>query len=119
MQLDIGTLTEILVKNKGSDIHIVAGSKPAIRVDGKIRFLEEYDTLTPEDTQMLAYGIMLERYKKIFEEKNAVDFSIGVQSLGRFRINVFRQRDSISMVLRYLSSEIKDITKLGLDMKVL
>jgi Tfp pilus assembly protein, pilus retraction ATPase PilT len=38
MQLDIGTLTEILVKNKGSDIHIVTGSKPAIRVDGKIRF---------------------------------------------------------------------------------
>jgi len=119
MQLDIGTLTEILIKNKGSDIHIVAGSKPAIRVDGKIRFLEEYDTLTPEDTQTLAYGIMLDKYKKVFKEKNAVDFSIGIHSLGRFRINVFRQRDSISMVLRYLSNEIKDITKLGLDMKVL
>ncbi|PMP92032.1 MAG: type IV pili twitching motility protein PilT, partial [Hydrogenobaculum sp.] len=117
MQLDIGTLTEILVKNKGSDIHIVAGSKPAIRVDGKIRFLEEYDVLTPEDTQTLAYGIMLDKYKKVFEEKNAVDFSIGIYSLGRFRVNVFRQRDSISMVLRYLSSEIKDITKLGLDAK--
>jgi Tfp pilus assembly protein, pilus retraction ATPase PilT len=119
MQLGIGTLTEILIKNKGSDIHIVTGSKPAIRVDGKIRFLEEYDKLTPEDTQMLAYGIMLDKYKKVFEEKNAVDFSIGVHNLGRFRVNVFRQRDSISMVLRYLSSEIRDITKLGLDMKVL
>jgi len=100
MQLDIGTLTEILVKNKGSDIHIVAGSKPAIRADGKIKFLEEYNTLTPEDTQHLAYGIMLEKYKKVFEEKNAVDFSIGVHGLGRFRVNVFRQRDSVSMVLR-------------------
>ena len=119
MQLDIGTLTEILVKNKGSDIHIVAGSKPAIRADGKIKFLEEYNTLTPEDTQHLAYGIMLEKYKKVFEEKNAVDFSIGVHGLGRFRVNVFRQRDSVSMVLRYLTSEIKDITKLGLDTKVL
>jgi len=119
MQLDIGTLTEILIKHKGSDIHIVAGAKPAIRVDGKIEFLEEYDTLMPEDTQILAYGIMLERYKKIFEEKNAVDFSIGIKGLGRFRVNVFRQRDSISMVLRYLSSDIKDITKLGLDAKVL
>jgi len=75
--------------------------------------------LMPEDTQILAYGIMLERYKKIFEEKNAVDFSIGIKGLGRFRVNVFRQRDSISMVLRYLSSDIKDITKLGLDAKVL
>jgi len=42
-----------------------------------------------------------------------------VHNLGRFRVNVFRQRDSISMVLRYLYNEIKDITKLGLDMKVL
>jgi len=69
MQLDIGTLTEILIKNKGSDIHIVAGSKPGIRIDGKIRFLEEYDTLTPEDTQILAYGIMLDRYKKYLKRK--------------------------------------------------
>lgn len=119
MELNIGTLTEILLKNKGSDIHIVAGSRPAIRVDGKIKFLEEYDILTPDITQNLAYNIMLERYRKIFEEKNAVDFSIGVANLGRFRVNVFRQRDSVSMVLRYLTSDIKDITELGLDKKIL
>lgn len=119
MELNIGKLTEILIKNRGSDIHIVAGAKPAIRVDGKITFLEEYDVLAPDMTQNLAYNIMLERYKKIFEEKNAVDFSIGVSNLGRFRVNVFRQRDSVSMVLRYLTSDIKDITHLGLDNKVL
>ncbi len=119
MQLNINELVNILVQNKGSDIHILAGSKPAIRVDGKIRFLEQYDPLKPEDTQSLAYGIMLEKYKKIFEERNSVDFSIGIQNLGRFRANVFRQRDSISMVLRYLSSDIKNITTLGFEGKVL
>lgn len=74
-------LVEILHKAavlKASDIHITAGSRPVVRIDGKITPLMEYPILTPEMTQRLLYSVMSEKHRKQLEEKGQVDFSFGV-----------------------------------------
>ena len=115
-------LVEILYKAmllNASDIHITAGHKPAVRVDGKITPLSEYPVLTPDMTQRLVYSVMSEKHRKQLEEKGQVDFSFGVRDVGRFRANVFFQRGSVAGVFRRLPSKIMNVEDLGLSKKVL
>ncbi len=107
------------VNLNASDIHLTAGAKPAVRVDGNIMFLEEFPVLTPEMTQKLAYSVMSERHRKTLEERGQVDFSFGVKDLGRFRANVFYQRGSVAAALRRLPYKIRTVQELGLTEKVL
>ena len=115
-------LVEILHKAntlKASDIHITAGSRPVVRIDGKITPLTEYPVLTPEMTQRLLYSVMSEKHRKQLEEKGQVDFSFGVKDVGRFRANVFFQRGSVAGAFRRLPNKIMTIDEIGLSKKVL
>ena len=115
-------LVEILYKAmllNASDIHITAGYKPAVRVDGKITPLSEYPVLTPDMTQRIVYSVMSEKHRKQLEEKGQVDFSFGVKDVGRFRANVFFQRGSVAGVFRRLPNKIMNVEDLGLSKKVL
>ncbi|MDW8032521.1 MAG: type IV pilus twitching motility protein PilT [Aquificaceae bacterium] len=118
-EVKLSDIIQRAVQLKASDIHITAGARPALRVDGKIVQLMEYPILTPDMTQKIAYSVMSERHRKTLEEKNQVDFSFGVKDIGRFRANVFFQRGSIAAVLRRLPHKIMDIKELGLTEKVL
>ncbi len=103
------------VKENATDIHITAGAPPAIRIDGKITYLaEDFPVLYTKDTQRIIYSIMNEKQKRTFEEKNEVDFSIGIKEIGRFRVNVFRQRGTVAAALRRIPYEIKPMSELGL-----
>ncbi len=115
-------LVEILYRAtllNASDIHITAGSRPAVRVDGKITFLGDYPILTPEMTQRLTYSIMSEKHRKQLEEKGQVDFSFGVKDVGRFRANVYFQRGSVAGAFRRLPNKIMKVEELGLPNKIL
>jgi twitching motility protein PilT len=115
-------LVEILHKAaalNASDIHITAGSRPVVRIDGKITPLMEYPILTPEMTQRLIYSVMSEKHRKQLEEKRQVDFSFSVKDVGRFRANVFFQRGSVAGVFRRLPNKIMTVDELGLPRKVL
>jgi twitching motility protein PilT len=115
-------LVEILHKAaalNASDIHITAGSRPVVRIDGKIAPLMEYPILTPEMTQRLIYSVMSEKHRKQLEEKRQVDFSFGVKDVGRFRANVFFQRGSVAGAFRRLPNKIMTIDEIGLTKKVL
>jgi len=102
------TLSKILsyaVKNGASDVHLTVGSPPAVRVDGKIRFIET-DELTPSDTHSYAAEMMNERELATFEEKGDADMAYGVAGLGRFRVNVLKQRGSVGIVMRHVKGKI-------------
>ncbi len=109
-------IQELLKKSlelRASDLHITAGSPPLFRVDGELKpFASE--KLSPEQTQRLAYNIMTEQQRKIFEQKKEVDFSFGVKDLGRFRANVFLQRGCTTCALRQIPAVINTIDQLGL-----
>src|SRR5437867_8422955 len=92
---------EELVKGEGSDLHVKVGSPPMSRLPhGLIRL--DREQLGPIETQAIADGIVPEDRRATFAERGDVDFAYSVANVGRFRANVFRQRGSISMVLRKL-----------------
>jgi twitching motility protein PilT len=97
-----------------SDLHIKVGSPPAIRKDGKLHHIEGTSRLKPDEARALAYSIMSEEQQKTFEREHDIDFGHSVSGLARFRVNVFQQRGSVSLVLRQIPSTIPDIDQLGL-----
>ncbi|MGZ4131996.1 MAG: type IV pilus twitching motility protein PilT [Actinomycetota bacterium] len=92
---------EELVKGEGSDLHVKVGSAPMLRLPHGLDRLER-DPLTAIETQAIADAIIPPDRRETFRERGEVDFAYSVHNVGRFRANVFRQRGSISAVLRKL-----------------
>ncbi len=91
-----------MVGRGSSDLFIKAGAAPHVRVDGNIQPLD-YGDFSIEDVQELAYGLMTEDQIASFERTPEMDLAIGISGLGRFRINVFRQRGTVAMVFRHIT----------------
>lgn len=111
------TLDDLLkraVESRASDIHLKVGSPPVIRVDGELQRLQDVPALRPADTDAIAQSIMSSRAAEAFKEHNEADFAFGRQDLGRFRVNAFRQRGSVSLVLRRVSPGAPSLDRLGL-----
>ena len=96
-----------------SDLHLTAGSPPLFRVDGQLVPMSA-DKLSPDQILKLAYSVMNEQQRKIFEQKKEVDFSFGVQNLSRFRANVFVQRGCTACAFRQIPYLIQTLEQLGL-----
>ena len=101
------------VKNGASDLHISVGSPPAVRIDGEIRFLPA-EPLTFADMEAFLGEMMNEYQRAEFEKRGDADLAHGVPGLGRFRVNVLKQRGSTAMVLRHVKGKILDFDTLHL-----
>lgn len=112
--LNLKALLEDMVSRRGSDLHLTVGTTPQIRVDGDLIQLRDFDILSPDETQALAYSVLTEKQKKEFEEKMELDFSFGIKGLSRFRGNVFMQRGAVAAVFRTIPYEILTFDQLGL-----
>jgi twitching motility protein PilT len=95
-----GWLTQ-LVQGEGSDLHVKVGSPPMIRMPDGLRRLTR-DPLTPVETMTIAECIIPADRRQRFDEAGEIDFAYSLPDIGRFRANVFKQRGSVSMVLRKL-----------------
>ncbi|MBX7231406.1 MAG: type IV pilus twitching motility protein PilT [Bdellovibrionales bacterium] len=110
------TLQQLLkaaVKQGASDLHIVAGSTPVLRVDGSIVRVKT-NQLTPEESRNLCCSILTDAQKSRFEAAKELDFSFGLTGLSRFRANLFFQRGSVSGVFRRIAGEVPEMESLGL-----
>ncbi|HEY6854348.1 MAG TPA: type IV pilus twitching motility protein PilT [Gemmatimonadales bacterium] len=114
MPVNLRALLEEMIEKDASDLHIVAGERPKLRVDGDIVSATSDEQLTPKDTLSLAYSVLTENQKKRFETENELDFSFGIQNLARFRGNVFKQRGCVSVVIRQIPFNVKTFNDLGL-----
>jgi twitching motility protein PilT len=114
MPVNLRALLEEMIEKDASDLHIVAGERPKLRVDGDIVGAASDEVLTPKDTLSLAYSVLTENQKKRFETENELDFSFGIQNLARFRGNVFKQRGCVSVVIRQIPFNVKTFDDLGL-----
>jgi len=112
--VNLRALLEEMVSRNASDLHVVAGERPKLRVDGDITNSSVDQELTPKDTLQIAYSVLTEQQKKRFELEDELDFSFGIQNLARFRGNVFKQRGCVSMVVRQIPFAIKTFDQLGL-----
>src|SRR5919106_2414166 len=112
--VNLRALLDEMIKRGASDLHITAGERPKLRIDGDITNATTEHVLTPKDTLHLAYSILTEAQKKRFEVEDELDFSFGIANLSRFRGNVFKQRQCVSMVVRQIPFNIKTAEQLGL-----
>lgn len=102
-------MTEILqkaVEKKASDIHIVIGKPPMVRVHGDVVPMDEFPVLTHEESKRLIYSILYEEQRSKFEQNFELDCSTMVPNLSRFRVNVFLQKNGVEAVLRVIPSKI-------------
>jgi twitching motility protein PilT len=112
--MDLNEILSVGLKSKASDIHLKAGLPPIYRIDGTLRPLPKAPRISPEMTEQIAQQIMNDLQKERFEKAREVDLAYGVPGLGRFRVNVFSQRGSISLVFRAIPFDIKDVDELML-----
>lgn len=113
-QLRIEELASKLIQKEGSDLHLKVGAPPVVRVHGLLEYLEGYEVLRPADTEDLARVLMSERLLNEFEGHGEADFSYAVGGVGRFRVNTFRQRGSVSIAMRFFPFEVPELEVLGL-----
>src|SRR5690242_19342622 len=112
--LNLRVLLEEMIERGASDLHITAGERPKVRVDGDITNSNNTTVLQPKETMQIAYSVLTENQKKRFEMEDELDFSFGIQNLARFRGNCFKQRGCVSMVIRQIPFQIKTFEELGL-----
>ena len=101
------------VKQGASDLHISAGEVPALRIHGEIQRINA-PPISSDDCKRLLFSVMNERQKAGFEETLEADFSVGLEAIARFRVNVFYQGRGIAAVFRTIPSEIIPLEKLNM-----
>ena len=107
-------LLDIAVREEASDLDISVDHAPNIRITGQLVPLSQEKIITPKDSEGIAFSMMSELQKKKFAEDKEMDFSYEHEDKGRFRVNVFSQRGSISLALRFIPSKIRTIEELNL-----
>jgi twitching motility protein PilT len=100
-----------------SDLHLKVGSPPAYRINGHLHF-SELPKVKPVDTVQWADQLLDDKNRHSYEEYGEVDFGYGTPTLGRFRINIYRQRGSMALVVRAVLSGSKGFVELGLPESV-
>jgi twitching motility protein PilT len=114
MTVNLRALLEEMIEKEASDLHITAGERPKLRVDGDMTDSSATEILSAKDTLQLAYSVLTENQKKRFETEDELDFSFGIQNLARFRGNVFKQRGCVAMVIRMIPFNVRTFQDLGL-----
>ena len=109
----LGDLIDLLVREGGSDLHLKVGSPPVIRVNGVLGPVEGYGVLEPAGTEAFLLEVMPEKLTEEFGQAGEADFSYEAD-VGRFRVNAFRQRGAVSIVMRFIPFEIPKFEELGL-----
>jgi twitching motility protein PilT len=112
-KLSIGDFLHAMLDRKASDLHIIAGAPPSLRVAGELIALGD-TPLTAADTQRICYSILSEAQRHQFEKEQELDISFGFQGRSRFRANFYRQRGSVAAAIRVISRIIPALEELGL-----
>ena len=117
--MDIQELLHLTIKNDASDLHLLAGIPPAIRIDGSLAYLPHYPALTPEVLEPMIFSILTPEQKEILLANKEIDFSFGFGggtygNKGRFRANIYYQRRYLSAAFRLLPLKIRTIEELNL-----
>ncbi len=115
MPFDLDHALRYLIAAEGSDLHLKVPAYPLVRLHGKLEPIMGAERLTPQDTERVLHEMLNDPNKLAeFEAENEVDFSYALEGLARFRVNAFRQKGFVSLVLRAIPVNIKSIEELSL-----
>lgn len=104
---------KILAFKDGSDLFLTTNAPPCAKFEGVLKPLEKR-ILTPQDTKDFAYSVMNAEQIQEFERKPEMNLAISEQGIGRFRVNIFRQKNDIGLVIRNIKTDLPDLNTLGL-----
>lgn len=110
----VNDLLRELVERGGSDLHLTAGSPPQMRVNGSLYPMDGFGLLKPAPLRSMIYEILTGRQREQLEETRELDASHPVPGIGRFRVNVFFQRDAVASVMRAIPNEVMTLEQLGM-----
>ncbi|MGE0269059.1 MAG: type IV pilus twitching motility protein PilT [Candidatus Omnitrophota bacterium] len=116
--MDLKELLKLCIERKASDLHLTENSPPVLRMDGKLT-LTDRPALSKEELKKCIYGILTDTQKEKFEQERELDFSLSMEGLERFRVNVHIQKGSVEAALRRIPHYIPSIEDLGLPPAVL
>ncbi|MFC1600295.1 type IV pilus twitching motility protein PilT [Patescibacteria group bacterium] len=114
MELKLSKIFRTAVQYKASDIYITTGSKPILRINGDLVRIQEHEPLSKKMAENLLLEIMTEEQRKHFSKKLDLDFSIDLEDIGRFRVNMFVQRKGIGAIFRVIPNKIYTMEELNL-----
>lgn len=112
--MEIKELLEITINKKASDLHLIAGVPPMLRIDGVLKPIVGQEALTPKAAEELVFSLINEEQKEILLVNKELDFSFDYQARGRFRVNAYYQRGKLAAALRLLPAEVPPIDELNL-----
>ncbi len=117
--MEIRELLNLTVTNKASDLHLLVGIPPTIRIDGVLNHLSNYPSISNEAMEIMIFSILTPHQKELLLANKELDFSFGFGtdakgSEGRFRVNIYYQRGSLSGAFRYLAPNIRTVEELRL-----
>lgn len=113
MSADLNTLLKTMVQHKASDLHIRSGGPAYLRINGLMNRIGN-SSISAAEVEQMVFSSMTPRVKKIFEEKHEADFSVEGGELGRFRFNVFMQKNRVCVSVRHIPAKIPTIEELNL-----
>ncbi|HSC10576.1 MAG TPA: PilT/PilU family type 4a pilus ATPase [Rhodanobacteraceae bacterium] len=111
--MEIAKFLELLAQRNGSDVFLSPGGPPCIKISG-VTYHLNHDALTSEETRGMAYALMNERQEKEFEQTMEMNLAVALKNVGRFRVNVYRQRGDVALAARYITATIPSIEALNL-----
>jgi twitching motility protein PilT len=120
-EFEAGLLTELLIEvlDKGaSDLHITAGARPTLRMNGSLQELDDRPVMTPQVIQRMMYAVLTQKQREKYEEELELDFAYAVPGKARFRVNLYKQRDAVGAAFRLIPFEIKALEELGVPPSV-
>jgi twitching motility protein PilT len=109
----LASMLTVLLSWKGQDLHLSAGAVPSIRVDNEIRRLN-LPVLRPAEVEQMIYAILTPEQRRHFQENLELDFAFSLHGGGRFRCNLYRQRNSIAFTARHVSESVPSAAELGI-----
>ena len=112
--MDINQLLDACVAQQASDLHLIAGSPPSLRIQGALRFVEGVAALDASTSELLVFSLFDETQKELFLNNKEIDFSYEHTAGIRFRVNAYYQQGRVSAALRMLSNEIMTVDQLKL-----
>jgi twitching motility protein PilT len=118
---EAGLLTDLLVEvleRSASDLHLTAGARPTLRLNGSLEQLDDRPVMTPPVLQRMLYAVLTQKQREKFEENLELDFAYAVPGKARFRVNLYRQRDAVGAAFRLIPYEIKPLEDLGIPPSV-
>lgn len=112
--MNINSLFKKATESKASDLHIIVGKPPILRIDGELRMIDGEAEITKTKAEELVFSILTERQKNKFIEERELDISYEIPKFSRYRVNIHWEKDNVGLVARVISNEIPNMDELGL-----